>query len=222
LVDLSQSFTPDASAWSVLGSITDAVHRAEGLIARGGRVLGIAGQPGSGKSTASEALVSSFGGAVVVPMDGFHLDDAELSRLGRSDRKGAPDTFDGDGFVATVARIHGRAQDVYVPLFDRDRELSVAGARCVPADAPLVIVEGNYLLLDRAPWNRVRAVCDEIWMIEVDAAVRRDRLIQRHVGHGRSVEAATAWVDRSDEANARLVALCSTRPDALLHLDDGR
>jgi pantothenate kinase len=222
LVGLSQSVASGERGQPVLRSITDAIRRAEALIARGGRVLGIAGQPGSGKSTISEALASSFSDAVVVPMDGFHLDDTELRRLGRSDRKGAPDTFDGDGFVAAMARIHGRAEDVYVPLFDRDRELSVAGARCVPTAATLVIVEGNYLLLDRAPWSRVRAVCDEIWMIDVDAAVRRDRLIQRHVGHGRSVEAATAWVDRSDEANARLVALCSTRPDAVLHFDDGR
>jgi pantothenate kinase len=183
--------------------------RAEALAVGGRRLLGIAGPPGAGKSTLAALVVAAMGDrAVLVPMDGFHLAQAELERLGRADRKGAPDTFDADGFVALLARLRAQGPGdpvVYAPRFDRHLEESIAGAIGVPGDVPLVVVEGNYLLHDGA-WAGVAPLLDDVWYLDLDDAVRVDRLVARHVAHGRAPAAAREWVLRSDEANARLVA----------------
>jgi pantothenate kinase len=178
------------------------------------RLLGIAGPPGSGKSTLA-AIVAAHTGAVVIPMDGFHLADDELARLGRADRKGAPDTFDTEGFLHALARVR-RGDDVYVPRFDRVAEAAIAGSILVPGSAPLVVVEGNYLLLDEHPWERVRPLLDACWWLEVDDAVRVPELVARHVAHGRSPSEAAAWVDRSDEANTRRIRTSRRAPDAIV------
>jgi pantothenate kinase len=188
----------------------------ERLVGAGARLLGIAGPPGCGKSTLAAALAARVPGAVVLPMDGFHLADEQLRVLGRADRKGAPDTFDAEGFLAALRRVRARAHDVYVPRFDRDLEAAIAGAIRIGIDAPLVIVEGNYLLLDRPPWNAVRSELDACWWIDVPDAVRVPRLIARHVAHGRSDTDARAWVERSDAANARLVERHRFPPDLVL------
>ena len=151
-----------------------------GIVRR--RLLGITGAPGSGKSTLAAALADALGSgrAVVVPMDGFHLAQAELERLGRAGRKGAPDTFDQSGFVALLARLRQAAEPVtYAPQFRREIEEPVAGALPVPREVPLVIVEGNYLLVDDGPWAAVRDLLDECWYVEVDEAARMDRLVAR-------------------------------------------
>jgi pantothenate kinase len=158
------------------------------------------------------------GAAVLVPMDGFHLADSELERLGRSARKGAPDTFDAAGFVHLLRRLHDRTDDVvYAPLFRREHELAEAGALAVPRDVPLVVTEGNYLLGD-GPFAPVRPLLDEAWYLEVDPAVRRERLLARHVAHGRSPDAARAWVDGTDEPNAELVATTRDRADLVVRV----
>lgn len=199
-----------------------ALGRARELAARGDRrLLGLAGPPGVGKSTVAEAVVAAVGpGAVVVPMDGFHLAQAELERLGRADRKGAPDTFDPAGLVALLARLRPGGDDgvVYAPAFHRHLEEPVAGAVPVPPDAGLVVVEGNYLLHDDGRWAQVRPLLDECWYLEVDDDLRVERLVARHVAHGRSPEAAREWVLRSDEANARLVAPGRERADVVVRL----
>jgi pantothenate kinase len=146
-------------------------------------------------------------------MDGFHLANAELARLGLADRKGAPETFDADGFLAALARVRERGADVLVPAFDRQLEESIAGALRIATDVPLVVTEGNYLLLRQAPWHRVRELCDETWMVSLDPAARVARLIDRHVQFGRSPAEAEEWVTRSDEANAALVASASGPAD---------
>ncbi|WP_328632705.1 nucleoside/nucleotide kinase family protein [Streptomyces sp. NBC_00356] len=201
--------------------VDEPVARARALVASGPRrLLGIAGPPGAGKSTLAEALVDALGGAaVLVPMDGFHLADRELARLGRADRKGAPDTFDAYGYAALLGRLRtpNPGETVYAPCFERELEEPVAGALPIPPDVPLVVTEGNYLLLDEPPWSTaVRPLLDEVWWVDVDDAVRVERLIARHVAFGKSPERARSWVLRSDEANARRVASGRERADVIV------
>ncbi|MET9640219.1 nucleoside/nucleotide kinase family protein [Streptomyces virginiae] len=199
---------------------TELVVRAAALAGRGGRrILGVAGPPGAGKSTLAARLAEALGPrtAVVVPMDGFHLAQAELDRLGRADRKGAPDTFDAAGYVSLLLRL--RASDgatVYAPAFDRSVEEPIAGSIPVPPDVPLVITEGNYLLHDAGEWAGVRPLLDEIWYCAPDEDTRVRRLVERHVRHGREPADARAWVARSDEANARLIACGRHRADLVV------
>ncbi len=193
------------------------LDRLEGLLAAGRRtLLGLAGPPGGGKSTLAEALLAALPGrAVVVPMDGFHLANAELVRLGRSDRKGAPDTFDSAGYLALLRRIKTQPADeiVYAPEFRREIEEPIAGAIAVRPDTPLVITEGIYLLLPCGEWAGVVEQLDEIWFVDTDDDLRRERLVQRHIAFGRSPQAARDWVAASDDANARLIAADRHRAD---------
>lgn len=195
----------------------EALRRAQALLARGGRrLLGLAGPPGAGKSTVAALLKDALGSqAQVVPMDGFHLAQAELERLGRAGRKGAPDTFDAAGFVHLLRRL--RACDpgdtVYAPEFRRDLEEPIAGALAVPPSLPLVIVEGNYLLLESGAWAGVKPLLDECWHVAVPQDQRLAQLIARHERHGRSPEDARAWALGSDEPNARQVEAVAQRAD---------
>ncbi|MET9350070.1 nucleoside/nucleotide kinase family protein [Streptomyces termitum] len=196
------------------------VGRARGLAVPGRRrVLGIAGPPGAGKSTLAARLVERLGGlAVLVPMDGFHLAGAELDRLGRAGRKGAPDTFDAAGYAALLTRLRAPEPGtvVYAPAFDRALEEPVAGSLPVAPEVPLVVTEGNYLLHDAGPWAAVRPLLDEVWYLDLPDAVRVPRLVARHVRFGRAPEAAARWVERSDEANARLIADGRHRADLVV------
>ena len=198
--------------------------RLEGLLADGRRkLLGLVGAPGSGKSTVAQALLDALPGrAQVVPMDGFHLANAELGRLGRAGRKGAPDTFDSAGYVALLRRLRTQpaGETVYAPEFRRDIEEPVAGAIGVRPDTPLVITEGNYLLLEEGPWAGVAPLLDEVWYVEVDDGLRIERLLRRHQQFGRSLEAAQAWVAQTDEPNARRIAATRTRAHHILRLAD--
>lgn len=202
--------------------------RARTLLARssGRVVIGIAGAPGAGKSTLALDLVSVFAEALdgaapdeaaYLPMDGFHLADVELERLGLREVKGAPETFDVEGYAAALRRVSaGGPGVIYVPGFSRDLEQPIAGAIAIEPTARLVITEGNYLLHDSGGWAQVRDLLDEAWFVETDKTQRRDDLIARHVRFGKSPEAATTWVDRSDEANARLVATTQGRADLVV------
>ncbi|GAA2209518.1 nucleoside/nucleotide kinase family protein [Nonomuraea monospora] len=185
-------------------------------------VIGIAGCPGAGKSTLAgwlaTALTAAGLPAVWVPMDGFHLADVALDRLGRLGRKGAIDTFDGHGYLALLRRIRTETgTTVYAPSFDRDLEQPIAGAIPVPPDARVVVSEGNYLLSTQDPWRQVRAAMTEVWYADLDDRVRLDRLTRRHVEFGKSPEQAVRWVAEVDEPNA--AAIRATRACADLHVD---
>ena len=175
--------------------------------------------PGAGKSTVAAQVADAVGpAAVVVPMDGFHLAQTELERIGRADRKGAPDTFDADGFVALLTRLRHPERTVYAPEYRRDLRNPVAGAIAVPPEARLVVVEGNYLLLDEHGFGPVAGLLDESWFLAPDDAVRLDRLVARHEAFGKSPEAARAWSHGPDENNARLVAATAVRADVVVRL----
>lgn len=201
----------------------DLLERAARLAATGERrILGITGAPGCGKSTLAEALAVALNPeAAVVPVDGFHLSNAELVRLGRRDRKGAPDTFDVGGYVAALHRLRQRDDPVvHAPAFDRSLEEALAGAIPVAREVPLVITEGNYLLLNDGGWSSVAPLLDEVWYVEVDEVVRLERLVARHVSHGRSEKEARDWATGTDERNAALVATTRHRADLVVKLPD--
>ena len=181
-------------------------------------MLWIGGPPGSGKGTVAGKVRDALGeSAVLVPMDGFHLAEAELQRLGRRERKGAPDTFDAAGYVALLRRLREPGADaVYAPQFHREVEESYAGAIAIPPTVPLVITEGNYLLLDSGPWSAVRGLLDETWFLAPDEGIRVERLVARHVFYGKSFDEARAWVRRSDEYNADLIAPGRARADVVV------
>ncbi len=199
--------------------IDDLVARARRWVVPGERrILGIAGAPASGKSTLAAALVEALApDAVLVPMDGFHLAEAELRRLDRHERKGAPDTFDAAGYGALLRRLRDAMDEVvYAPAFHRDIEEPIAGAIAVPRSTPLVVTEGNYLLLDDGPWAAVRPLLDEVWFADGDEAARIERLIARHMAYGRDRATATARALGSDQRNAELIAATRARADLVV------
>ncbi|MBM6405270.1 nucleoside/nucleotide kinase family protein [Phycicoccus sp. CSK15P-2] len=194
-------------------SLADLASAAADLVPPDGRaLLGIAGVPGAGKSTLAEALVTELAGrygpgfVAHVPMDGYHLADVQLDRLGLRDRKGVPETFDAEGYAALLGRLReDTARDVYAPGFERELEQPLAGAMVVPAGTRLVVTEGNYLLLDEPRWHETRARLDAVWWVETEETVRMDRLVARHVESGKEQDAAVAWIGAVDEGNADLV-----------------
>jgi len=177
------------------------------------RVLGITGGPGAGKSTLAASLAGTE--VAVVGMDGWHLANSVLDRLGRRERKGAPDTFDAAGYVAFLARARSREATVWAPEFRREIEEPIAGALEVPPSALVLVTEGNYLLLAEPPWDGIRALLDEAWFLDPDEDVRRARLVARHERHGRSHAEALARADGSDAANARMIAATAHRADVV-------
>jgi pantothenate kinase len=203
-------------------SITEALARARRHAAAGERrVIGLAGPPGGGKSTLAERIATDLGDAARrVGMDGFHLAQAELERLGRADRKGAVDTFDAEGYVALLKRLRERTEAVvYAPEFRRDIEEPIAGAVPVPREVPLVVTEGNYLLVNEGPWADVSPLLDEVWYVTTDEQTRLRWLIQRHIDHGRPPDAARAWALGTDQRNARLIEATRDRADAIVRID---
>ncbi|MFG2965133.1 nucleoside/nucleotide kinase family protein [Streptomyces sp. NPDC048288] len=201
----------------------DLLDRARSLAGRAPRaLLGIAGGPGAGKTTLAERLVRELNGSgepwvARVPMDGFHLADVELDRLGLRDRKGAPATFDAAGYAALLRRLRAEPEDVvYAPGFERVLEQPVAGAIPVPPTARLVVTEGNYLLLAEGLWARVRPALDEVWFCEIDESERIRRLVARHEEFGKGHAEAVAWVAGTDQLNADLVATTRDRADLVV------
>lgn len=206
---------------STLRSIESLAQFVESLPTSPRRIIGIAGSPGAGKSTIAEALVARLDSAVVLPMDGYHLPQARLVELGRRDRMGAPDTFDVDGFLATLSAL--RAVDnsgnpVLAPGFDRGIEEPVPDAIRILQELSTVVVEGNYLLLESGGWGRVAPMLDATVFVQVDRGIRLDRLIERHERFGKSPADARAWALGPDERNAQLIEATATRADRVVEL----
>ena len=205
----------------IVAAPTTLLERARRLVASGRRrILGIVGPPGGGKSTVARLVVAQLGdAAALVPMDGFHLAQAELVRLGRRDRMGAPDTFDADGYVALLRRLRDATDSVvYAPEFRREIEEPIAGAIAIPRSVPLVVTEGNYLLLEHGGWDGVRALLDESWYVEVDEETRIERLVARHIAFGKAPREAREWTLGSDQRNAEVVARTAHRADLVVRL----
>lgn len=210
---------PSPSRQQRAQTFSELLERARDLAGDGRRrILGITGAPGSGKSTLAVGLAEALQhNVVVVPMDGFHLTNEELDRLGRRGRKGAPDTFDVAGYICLLRRLHeASAETIYAPEFDRSAEMSIAGAIAVTPDTPLVVTEGNYLLLESGGWGEVRPLLDEVWFVCSDDGTRLERLVQRHIAYGKSPEEARAWSSGSDRHNADLVAETRHRADVVV------
>lgn len=200
-----------------MSELSDLVARAAALPVRSGRqILGITGPPAAGKSTLAARLVAELDRAVVVGLDGFHIGDAELRRIGRRDRKGAPDTFDRDGYRALLHRLRTESGTIYAPVFDRSLEDSIAAALAVPPDTQLVVTEGNYLLY----WPEIRPLLDEVWYLDPPPEDRVPALMQRHIDFGKTPDQARAWVQHSDERNAELIAAGRSRADLVLGWGD--
>ncbi|WP_274626422.1 nucleoside triphosphate hydrolase [Arvimicrobium flavum] len=182
-------------------------HLAAAIFRRGANtrriIVAIAGAPGSGKSTLAEEVAALLpeGSAAVVPMDGFHYDDGVLDQLGWRQRKGAPETFDLDGYASLLRRLKAADSDVAVPIFDRTMELSRAAAAIVPKETKFILTEGNYLLLDETPWDRLAPLFDFTIFVDVPRDELERRLIQRWLDHGRTPEDGRAWVDSNDLPN---------------------
>ncbi|MFI1091077.1 nucleoside/nucleotide kinase family protein [Streptomyces sp. NPDC020917] len=176
-------------------------------------VLGLAGAPAAGKSTLARRLVSGVNErlgadtAAYVPMDGFHLSNAQLDRLGLRGRKGAPETFDVDGYVGLLRRLREEPpqRPVYAPDFDRRLDEPVAAGLVVPPQTRLVVTEGNYLADDGAGWDQVRSLLDQLWYVDTPRQVRERRLLRRHVRGGRTESEARAFIAASERPNARRV-----------------
>lgn len=198
------------------GDLAGLIERARWIAESGPRrILGITGAPGSGKSKLAAALVQGLEGrAALVPMDGFHLANSELVRLGRRDRKGAIDTFDAAGFVALIRRLH-RADEpvVYAPEFRRDIEEAIAGAIPVAREVRLVVTEGNYLLTERTPWTDLSQLIDQVWYVDPGEDLRIARLVCRHIAYGKEPDAARAWATGTDQRNAELIAATRDKAD---------
>lgn len=183
-------------------------------------IVAVAGPPGSGKSTLADALARMLnaGGerAVVLPMDGFHLDNGLLEAEGLLPRKGAPETFDVRGLRDILTAVRRAEEDVLVPVFDRSRELAIAAARRISLDDRIVLAEGNYLLLDRQPWSSLSPLFDETILLRETLQELERRLIARWEGFGHPPELIRAKVEGNDLVNARTVLMESRAPSLRL------
>lgn len=202
-------------------TLDELVERARSLAAAGTRrILGITGAPGAGKSTVARAIAEALDGrAAQVGMDAFHLANQVLAAHGSRDRKGAPDTFDPWGYANLLKRLKSnRDPVVYAPVFDRSLEESIGSAIPVAREVPLVITEGNYLLLDAEGWRESREQIDEVWYLDVSDDERQLRLVRRHSAFGKPHEEAEAWALGSDQRNAEIVDTTRTRADLIIDL----
>ena len=206
----------------LLTNLDQALARAKELASGEKRVLiGITGKPGAGKSTLTSYLINNLGPdlTALVPMDGYHLSNKQLQRLNLSDRKGAFNTFDSDGFVSLLRRNNQDTdKDIYYPIFHREIEESYAADGVVLKNTRLVITEGNYLLLEKGGWESVKKELSEVWYVKVNDELRLERLTKRHEMFGKDPQAAHKWAHGSDEINAELVQTTVASADVIIEI----
>lgn len=182
-------------------------------------VIGITGKPGAGKSTVTSKLKETIPGerTVILSQDGYHLSNLQLKSLGRSNFKGAPDTFDSEGFSKILFRVKSELKsNIYFPIFHREIEESISAEGLITEKTNVVLVEGNYLLFETHGWGEVAKHLDEIWYLQVDDDLRLSRLVARHIEFGKNPQVAVAWAHGSDEANARLIEKARDKANAFL------
>lgn len=201
---------------TTLGEVVELVRAAHG---DDRLIVGIAGEPGAGKSTIAALLVTALGPtAALLPMDGYHLPQARLRELGRRDRMGAPDTFDVPGFTDAVRRVRNSGSTQHAGDFDRVIEEPVPDALTFVPELRTIVVEGNYLLMQDHGWEGVLPLLDLSFFVDVEPGIRQQRLIERHVRFGKSPEDARAWALGPDESNARAIRATAARADHVVRL----
>ncbi len=207
MTDVNSKFEDKGPAMDTIAGLVSSIQTRAGNASR--FLLGIAGPPAAGKSTIAEAVAENLRvlgeSAVVVPMDGFHYDDAVLERLGLRSRKGSPPTFDCAGFEVLLKRLKLCEPDVAIPVFDRSLELSRAAAELVSADTKYLIIEGNYLLLNYAPWVNLPPLFDMTVLLDVPIEELDRRMVARWAHFGREKQVARDWIDSNDMPNIRHV-----------------
>lgn len=184
-------------------------------------LIGVVGKPGAGKSTVTEKLKELLPAkeARVLSQDGYHLSNSQLQELGRANRKGAPDTFDPRSFTELLKRVaQDSLNDIYFPIFHREIEESIAAEGVITPETKIVLVEGNYLLLDSHGWEGVATYLDEVWYLKIDDELRLKRLVARHIEFGKEPDFAHAWAHGTDEVNAKIIEATSRRADAFLFI----
>ena len=204
---------------AITATLDELVDRARHLASTGQRrLLGITGSSGAGKTTLGAELLACLAAqATLVEMDGFHIANSELIRQSRRDRKGAPDTFDVGGYAALLHALRGQASDViYAPRFDRALDESIGSAVAVSVSTPLILTEGNYLLMNDGGWEHVRPALDEVWYLDVPQDVRAQRLNNRHHSFGKTRAEAADWTNQVDLRNAELIEQTRVRADLVV------
>lgn len=184
-------------------------------------MIGIVGKPGAGKSTVVTEIQKQFSTeeVAIIPMDGYHLSNEELIKLGRRERKGAPDTFDVEGFISLITRVRNEIdKDHTFPIFHREIEASKADEGIVLRNTKVIVIEGNYLFSEEHNWSEVFPLLDQSWFIEIDDEIRMQRLITRHIKYGKTPQEAEEWSRGSDEANAKFIAKTASRAERIIKL----
>lgn len=184
-------------------------------------MIGIVGKPGAGKSTVVTEIQKQFSteDVAIIPMDGYHLSNEELIRLGRRERKGAPDTFDVEGFISLITRVRNEIDKNHTfHIFHREIEASKADEGIVLRNTKVIVIEGNYLFSEEHNWSEVFPLLDQSWFIEIDDEIRMQRLITRHIKYGKTPQEAEDWSRGSDEANAKFIAKTASRAERIIKL----